>query len=223
MCFTSEMKSLSTNVYAETQPCKCTQSWLLSPTQFLCKPKVSSSPDSNYHAYPVSYTMTKFESSIAAHIMLRKIIFQHSWPQGNTTLVSELNVDRQRPLGLSECQGRVRKKFQVQSSGPLGLPSPPKLQLLTFSHFNHGGFLISVPDQVTATPLNKCHTASTKPLSTTERLKGLSDTSSSSRAVSPLHQAFRLSQEGSWVPMVLCRCSRANPDFNTSDTQMAPA
>lgn len=68
-----------------------------------------------------------------AHIMLRKVIFQHSWPQGNTILVSELNVDRQRPLGLGEYQGRVKEKFQVPSSGPLGLPSLPKLQLLTFS------------------------------------------------------------------------------------------
>lgn len=96
--------------------------------------------------------MTKFELLIAAPIKPRKVIFQHSWPQGNTVLVGELSVDRQRSQGSCECQGRMGKQVQVPNSGPLGLP---KLQLLPLLHFKHRGFLIIASDRVAATLLNK--------------------------------------------------------------------
>lgn len=100
--------------------------------------------------------MAKFQSLIATHVRPRKVIFQHSWPQKNTVLVPELNVDRQRSQGPCERQRKAgKKRVQVPSSGPLGLPSLPHLQLLPLLHFKHRGFLLSVPDQAAAMPLNK--------------------------------------------------------------------
>lgn len=134
MCFTSEVKSLSVDVYVQIHPCNCSQPWLLLPTRFLCKPKVSPSPETVI-TMPIP-RLTKFEYLTDAYIRPRRVIFQHSWPQGHTVLVSELNMDRQRSQGLCSCQGRAGSQVQVPSSGPLSLPSLPNLQLLPLHVLN---------------------------------------------------------------------------------------
>lgn len=134
MCFTSEVKTLSVNVYVQIDPCNYSQPWLSLPTRFLCKPKVSPSPETVI-TMPIP-RLTKFESLTDAYIRPRRVMFQHSWPQGHTVLVSELNMGRQRSQGLCSCQGRAGNQAQVSGSGPLGFPSLPNLQLLPFHVLN---------------------------------------------------------------------------------------